>query len=69
MRKPHKIEHKDLKLRIKINCLTRNKICFAKSEKMHDLLIELFIDRYEFGLNWVLTLGQAQGPPLVGLVG
>ena len=58
MRKPQKIEHKDLKLTIRINYLTRKKICFAKSEKIHDLLIGLFINRYEFGLNLVLTLRQ-----------
>ena len=49
--KPQKIEHKALRLRIRINHLTKKKICFTKSEKMHDLLIGLFINRYEFGLN------------------
>jgi len=28
----------------------RKTICFSKSELMHDLVIGLFINRYEFGL-------------------
>jgi insertion element IS1 protein InsB len=26
-------------------------ICFSKTERMHDLVIGLFINRYEFGLQ------------------
>jgi hypothetical protein len=26
-------------------------ICFSKTERMHDLVIGLFINRYEFGLS------------------
>ncbi|WP_371641030.1 hypothetical protein [Tolypothrix sp. NIES-4075] len=26
-------------------------MCFSKSEEMHDLVIGLFLNRYEFGLN------------------
>ena len=26
-------------------------ICFSKTEQMHDLVIGLFINRYEFGLS------------------
>jgi insertion element IS1 protein InsB len=28
----------------------RRTICFSKSEQMHDLVIGLFVNRYEFGL-------------------
>ena len=31
--------------------LTKTTICFSKSEEMHDLVIGLFINRYEFCLN------------------
>ena len=27
----------------------RHTICFSKTEQMHDLVIGLFINRYEFG--------------------
>jgi insertion element IS1 protein InsB len=29
--------------------LVRRTICFSKTERMHDLVIGLFINRYEFG--------------------
>ena len=28
----------------------RRTICFSKTERMHDLVVGLFINRYEFGL-------------------
>ena len=46
----HRIERKHLQLRTRIKRLTRKTICFSKSELMHDLVIGLFINRYEFGL-------------------
>ncbi len=45
-----KIERKHLTLRTRIKRLTRKTICFSKSEWMHDIVIGLFINRYEFGL-------------------
>jgi insertion element IS1 protein InsB len=30
--------------------LVRKTICFSKLEKMHDIVIGLFINRYEFGV-------------------
>ncbi len=45
-----KIEHKHLTLRTRIKRLARKTICFSKSELMHDLVIGLFMNRYEFGL-------------------
>ena len=30
---------------------TRRTICFSKTERMHDLVIGLFINRYEFGVS------------------
>ena len=45
-----KIERKHLTLRTRIKRLTRKTICFSKSIEMHDLVIGLFINRYEFGL-------------------
>ena len=45
-----KIERKHLTLRTRIKRLARKTICFSKSIVMHDLVIGLFINRYEFGL-------------------
>jgi len=45
-----KIERKHLTLRTRIKRLARKSICFSKSILMHDTVIGLFINRYEFGL-------------------
>jgi insertion element IS1 protein InsB len=45
-----KIERQHLRLRTRIKRLTRQTICFSKSIQMHDLVIGLFVNRYEFGL-------------------
>ena len=50
-KKTQRIERKHLRLRTRIKRLTRKTICFSKSEEMHDLVIGLFINRYEEGLN------------------
>jgi len=44
-----KIERKHLTMRTRIKRLARKTICFSKSVLMHDLVIGLFINRYEFG--------------------
>jgi insertion element IS1 protein InsB len=44
-----KIESKHINLRTRIKRLVRRTICFSKSEQMHDRVIGLFINRYEFG--------------------
>lgn len=44
-----KIERKHLTLRARIKRLARKTICFSKSEMMHDIVLGLFINRYEFG--------------------
>ena len=44
------IERKHLTLRTRIKRLARRTICFSKLEKMHDIVIGLFINRYEFGV-------------------
>jgi insertion element IS1 protein InsB len=46
-----KIERKHLVLQTRIKRLTRKTICFSTSIQMHDLVIGLFINRYEFGLQ------------------
>ena len=43
------IESKHINLRTRIKRLVRRTICFSKAEYMHDLVIGLFINRYEFG--------------------
>ena len=45
-----KIESKHINLRTRIKRLVRRTICFSKTERMHDLVIGLFINRYEFGI-------------------
>ena len=44
-----KIESKHINLRTRIKRVGRRTICFSKTERMHDLVIGLFINRYEFG--------------------
>ena len=44
------IERKHLTLRTRIKRLTRKTICFSRSIQMHDIVIGLFVNRYEFGL-------------------
>jgi insertion element IS1 protein InsB len=44
------IERKHLTLRTRIKRLARKTICFSKSKWLHDTVIGLFINRYEFGL-------------------
>lgn len=49
-RNTQKIERKHLTLRIRIKRLARKTICFSKLEIMHDIVIGLFVNRYEFGV-------------------
>jgi insertion element IS1 protein InsB len=49
-RNTQKIERKHLTLRTRIKRLVRKTICFSKLTKMHDIVIGLFINRYEFGI-------------------
>lgn len=49
-RNTQKIERKHLTLRTRIKRLARKTICFSKVDQMHDIVIGLFINRYEFGL-------------------
>jgi insertion element IS1 protein InsB len=46
-----KIESKHMNLRTRIKRLVRRTICFSKTERMHDVVIGLFINRYEFGVS------------------
>lgn len=45
-----RIERKHLTLRTRIKRLARKTICFSKSTRMHDIIIGLFVNRYEFGV-------------------
>jgi insertion element IS1 protein InsB len=46
-----KIERQHLTLRTRIKRFARKTIGFSKSVQMHDLVIGLFVNRYEFGLQ------------------
>ena len=45
-----KIESKHINVRTRIKRLVRRTICFSKTTTMHDLVLGLFINRYEFGI-------------------
>jgi insertion element IS1 protein InsB len=45
-----KIERKRLTFRTRLKRFMRKTICFAKSMRLHDIVIGLFINRDEFGL-------------------
>jgi insertion element IS1 protein InsB len=49
-RNTQQIERKHLTLRTCIKRLARKTICFSKSIVIHDIVIGLFINRYEFGM-------------------
>jgi insertion element IS1 protein InsB len=42
-----KIERKHINLRTRIKRFMRRTLCFSQTERMHDLVIGLFINRYE----------------------
>ncbi len=44
-----KIARKHIHRRTRITRLVRRTLCFSKTERMHDLVIGLFINRDEFG--------------------
>ena len=50
-RDTQKIENKHLNLRTRIKRLARKTICFSKTIQMHNIVIGLFINRYEFGIS------------------
>ena len=45
-----KIERKHLTFRTRLKRLMRKTICFSKSIRLHDIVIGLFVNRYEFGI-------------------
>ena len=49
-RRTQQLERKHLPLRTRSKRLVRKTICFSRSAQMHDLIIGLFINRFEFGL-------------------
>ena len=50
-RRTQQLERKHLTLRTRIKRLVRKTICFSKSVQMHEIVIGLFINRFEFGVN------------------
>jgi insertion element IS1 protein InsB len=49
-----RIERKNLTLRTRVKRLARRTICFSKSEIMHDIVIGLFINFFEFSYFHIL---------------
>jgi len=50
-RNTQRLERKHLTLRTRIKRLVRKTICFSRSTRMHDIVIGLFINRFEFGVS------------------
>ena len=50
-RNTQQLERKHLTLRTRINRVGRKTICFSRSVWMHDVVIGLFLNRFEFGVN------------------
>ena len=50
-RNTQRLERKHLTLRTRIKRLVRKTICFSRSTQMHDIVIGLFINRFEFGVS------------------
>jgi insertion element IS1 protein InsB len=50
-RRTLQLERKHLTLRTRIKRLVRKTICFSKSVQLHEIVIGLFINRFEFGLQ------------------
>ena len=50
-RRTQQLERKHLTLRTRIKRLVRKTICFSRSIAMHEIVIGLFINRFEFGVN------------------
>lgn len=50
-RATQQLERKHLTLRTRIKRLVRKTICFSRPLEMHELVIGLFINRFEFGLQ------------------
>ena len=50
-RNTQRLERKHLTLRTRIKRLVRKTICFSRSTRMHDIVIGLFINRFEFGIS------------------
>jgi insertion element IS1 protein InsB len=49
-RQTQKIARKHLTFRTRLKRFVRNTSCFSKSMRLHDIVIGLFVNRYEFGL-------------------
>jgi insertion element IS1 protein InsB len=50
-RNTQQIERKPLTLRTRIKRLARKTLCCSNSIELHDIVIGLFVNRYEFGLS------------------
>ena len=50
-RHTQRLERKHLTLRTRIKRLVRKTICFSRSTRMHDIVIGLFINRFEFSVG------------------
>jgi insertion element IS1 protein InsB len=59
-----KIESKHINLRTRIKCLVRRTICFSKTTIMHNLVIGLFINRYEFGVPIGHGINSSETPSI-----
>jgi insertion element IS1 protein InsB len=59
-----KIESEPINLRTRLQQLMRHTICFSKIKHMHDLVIGLFINRYEFGRLLGYRINRCETPSI-----
>jgi len=62
-RHTQQIERKHLTLRTRIKRLARKTICFSKSIELHDIVIGLFVNRYELASQSDFRKSKSKTPP------
>ena len=50
-RPTQQLERQQLTWRTRSKRLVRQTLCFSKSTEMHDIVIGLFVNRFEFGME------------------
>ena len=57
------IESQHINLRTRIKWFMRRTLGFSKTERMHDLVIGLFVNRYEFGHALLSCINTCETSP------
>lgn len=59
-----RIESKHINLRTRIKRLARKTICFSKTVRMHDIVIRIFINRYEARITYLKPINISITSPI-----